>query len=211
VVAQEKISIKRDRNFKISYPTFLDSMSVQETDFKTVDLELRIWIFHWNQGKDTLIQIQKIITNQWTLTYYPFYYYNNQHNNFKVLAKKRVLGNRWLAKWDSILEKGFLDLPSQHTVDQKLDKKIMEKPILADGSSYTIEILGPTKQRKIVYKNPESYQSFYELHKTPAIKYSEFLQLINLIRTCLNFEEGYRRIYFEVTKLKDKCKPNTKY
>ena len=185
-IGQDSYKIIGDKHFVYSYDKFLDSLQVDQPNFKEVDIELRIWHFDWKSGNNSFIQVRKLEDGRWICMEKPFYYYNGENYKFTGISKNYELGPKWLASWKTILDSNYLNISTQKN-PQGLKTPSGEIPIFADGEDYTIEVVTRKNKRKISYNNPWAYRSFYKENGMKAKEYEDFILLINLLRNSFAF------------------------
>jgi hypothetical protein len=181
----QDIFLEKQKGVKYKRLSVLDSLNIKEPDFKNVDIELRICHTVWNfePMNSKFIQITKDKNGQWTGRSYSYFFYNADHYNYKDVVVEYLSLEYWDKVWQTIIEENYLNLPTESDIKQE------NKPfvLVADGNSYTIEILTKKRYRRIVYNNPEiMYESCLE-DGLDCLEYKHFLQLIQLLENKLDF------------------------
>ncbi|WP_224995270.1 hypothetical protein [Cesiribacter sp. SM1] len=179
--AQQAASAANTKPFHNAYQSLCDSLKVAAPDFTKLELELRIWSFKWNDGSQRLIQVQKFKDGSWGAATRDFYYIDDERYNFYGEQFRTPLQQDWSHKWTEIVEKGYLDLPSQQELNARILASGEELFLLEDDHSYTIELLTPNEQRSISYANPKGHQHYYTqlgLEVSEYAKVNSFLSIL---------------------------------
>ncbi len=178
--------LKNDRRFVYSYKKFSDSLQVEPPDFNLIEVEFRIWYFNWSDGSDKLFQIKKLKDGNWVGQERGFYFYNDQNKNFAGEFKRIELGQNWPSAWDKIVSLGYLNLKTQDRIKIPKDPSL-EFLVVADGESYTFEVITQRKKRKFSYNNPHSYYAFYLERGVEINEYKHMVACIDLLKPVLGF------------------------
>jgi hypothetical protein len=186
-IAQEPLKLKKDRKYRYSNRLFTDSLNIGKPNFERINIELRIWSWESN-GTSILIQTQKLKNDKWLAIKWLFYYYNDNHYNFKDTKIDTIeLSNNWISIWKKIKNDHLLNIDNQVNVDKKIKPFLKEAIIFADGIDYKIEVLTHKRKRKFNYDNPESYYENYKNQGITSEEYEKFIFLIQLLKKEFKF------------------------
>jgi len=183
----QDIFLEKQKGFNYKRPYILDSLNIKEPNFNVIDIELRVYYTCFGVV-DTInskfIQIAKEKNGLWNGKSYSYYYYNDSHYNYKDVNVKYLSCEGWDDTWQAIIKNNYLNLPTEWDIKRE------RKPLVfvADGDSYTIEVLTKKRKRRISYGNPEvMYESCWE-YGLSCYEYKSFMQLIKLLRTGLDLK-----------------------
>ena len=152
--AQPVPVLKHEKGFRYAHGRLLDSLHIPPPDFKETETELRIWTFRWSDGKNSLVLLRQASDGTWHCLKREFNFYNDKNFDFHGAPATCALKETWKEAWHKIVDAGYLNLPEQEDVNRKLKSTHGHKLVIADGISYTIEILTDKKKRNFTYSNP---------------------------------------------------------
>ena len=177
----QNVFLEKQKGFKYKRLPVLDSLNIKEPDFKTLDVEIRVYCTKFDVdtiNNSKFIQIVKDKNGSWSGKSCSYYFYNNFYYNYRDINIKYSSCENWGKVWRIIIKENYLNLPTESDIKQENKPPVC----VSDGTSYTVEILTKKRKRRISYNNPEEiYESCFE-YGIDCCEYKLFLQLIQLLK-----------------------------
>jgi hypothetical protein len=162
---KSQYNYKSDKNYISENSRFLDIIGLGTFDSDNL-FEMRVWI---NPSFNPSDLCRFILRNDstWYVEKYDLWRKRKRTTYEKEILE---LGKDWNIVMDTLIDWGVLTLPNWLDIrdDWKGDMQILEgdtlygKCVVADGTSYTIELLTEKDKRQYNYHCPKTYRDFYK-------------------------------------------------
>lgn len=172
---------------KLREVSYLKSWGIVKANFRTVNIELRIWKDNYATGQTKMIQLIQSKNEEWFAQSLDYFCYSSNHCNLEnPIIDTLELNNLWNKNWMQIQSEELLQLVSQKDLNKELRNRDSQI-IIADGEGYTFEEITRKGIRKYVYENPLSYHKHYSKIEKSESGYEKVVKLISILENSFEF------------------------
>lgn len=165
---------------KLRESAYLEQLGIRELSDKKIQVEVRIWKDNYGTGQTKMIRLMQSKNNDWIAQSLDYYCYNtNSCEKEKGIVRSLNLKANCQQSWQKIISLNLLDLPDQNELNKKVRAEAENILVVADGRSWTVEVITKKGKWKKVYNNPQSFAEFYNKSGDIAKEYVKPMNLFS--------------------------------